>query len=82
MALTKVEKNRTMFKKGFFVMSAVSLIQVLLIVGLVAGIFVALKDQFVAENTLTGSSGAILKTAEATEDAVYAHPSSPSSAAR
>ena len=67
-ALTKVEKKRSMFTKGFFVMSAVSLIQVLLIVGLVAGIFVALKDQFVAENTLTGSSGAILKTAEATEE--------------
>ena len=67
-ALTKVEKNRSMFKKGFFMMSAVSLIQVLLIVGLVAGIVVALKDQFVADNTLTGSSGAILKTAEATEE--------------
>ena len=40
----------------------------LLIVGLVAGIVVALKDQFVADNTLTGSSGAILKTAEATEE--------------
>ena len=48
-ALTKVEKNRSRFKKGFFMMSAVSLIQVLLIVGLVAVIFVALKDQFVAE---------------------------------
>ncbi len=57
-----------MFTKGFFVMSAVSLIQVLLIVGLVAGIVVSLKDQFVADNTLTGSSGAILKTAEATEE--------------
>ena len=67
-ALTKVEKNRSMFKKGFFMMSAVSLIQVLLIVGLVTGIVVALKDQFVADNTLTGSSGAILKTAEATEE--------------
>jgi hypothetical protein len=67
-ALTKVEKKRSMFTKGFFVMSAVSLIQVLLIVGLITGIVVALKDQFVADNTLTGSSGAILKTAEATEE--------------
>ena len=67
-ALTKVEKKRSMFTKGFFVMSAVSLIQVLLIVGLVTGIVVALKDQFVADNTLTGSSGAILKTAEAKEE--------------
>ena len=65
-ALTKVEKKRSMFTKGFFMMSAVSLIQVLLIVGLITGIVVALKDQFVADNTLTGSSGAILKTAEAT----------------
>ena len=67
-ALTKVEKKRSLFTKGFFVMSAVSVIQVLLIVGLVAGIVVSLKDQFVADNTLTGSSGAILKTAEATEE--------------
>ena len=52
-ALTNVEKKRSMFTKGFFVMSAVSLIQVLLIVGLVTGIVVALKDQFVADNTLT-----------------------------
>ena len=71
-ALTKVEKKRSMFKKGFFMMSAVSLIQVLLIVGLVTGIVVALKDQFVADNTLTGSSGAILKTEADDEDEVTA----------
>ena len=64
-ALTKVEKKRSVYTKGFFVLLAVSLIQVLLIVGLVAGIFVAMKDQHVANNTLTGSSGAVLKTGSA-----------------
>ena len=67
-ALTKVEKKRSLFTKGFVVMSLVSLVQVLLIVGLVAVVVVATKDSFVSAGALTGSSGDILSVSEAMED--------------
>ena len=42
-ALTKVDKKRSLFTKGFGIMSLVSVLQVLLIVGLVAVVLVATK---------------------------------------
>ena len=67
-ALTKVDKKRSLFTKGFGIMSLVSVLQVLLIVGLVAVVLVATKDSFVSGGALTASSGDILKVSEATQD--------------